>query len=206
MNGQPEVRLTRAQQRAATRLSLLEATAQCLMDDGYAGLMTRAVAERAGVAQSTLMHYFPTREAFLAETVTHLAMRLADDALDRIDLSGLQRPDRRDEVLDQAWRQFTSPEALAVVQLWIAAWSEPELAATLRDLEQRLGSIFIATAAALFPEEAEDPRFPALIDATISLIRGLVVGIPISGREVTDARFRAMKPMLLQAAADLLDG
>jgi AcrR family transcriptional regulator len=206
MNGQPEVRLTRAQQRAATRLSLLEATAQCLMDDGYAGLTTRAVAERAGVAQSTLMHYFPTREAFLAETVTHLAMRLADDALDRIDLSGLQRPDRRDEVLDQAWRQFTSPEALAVVQLWIAAWSEPELAATLRDLEQRLGSIFIATAAALFPEEAEDPRFPALIDATISLIRGLVVGIPISGREVTDARFRAMKPMLLQAAADLLDG
>lgn len=203
-DGEPR-RLTRAQQRAATRLTLMDAAAECLIADGYAGLTTRKVADRAGVAQSTVMHHFPTRDAFLTETVTHLAMRLADDALERVDLADLRQPARRDVVLDQAWTQFTSPEALAVLQLWIAAWTEPDLAAALRDLEARLGSILVATAATLFPDQADDPRFPALIDTAISLIRGLVVGIPISGLAAVDARWAAIKPILLEAAADLLD-
>ena len=108
-------------------------------------------------------------------------------------------------MLDQAWREFTSPQALAAAQLWIAAWSEPELAATLRDLERRISSILVATAVTLFPEHHEDPRFPALIDASVSLIRGLVMAIPISGREVVDARWHAIKPLLLQSAAQFLD-
>ncbi len=197
--------MTRAQQRAATRLSLLDAAAGVLVEEGYAALTTRNVAERAGVAQSTHMHYFPTREAFLVETVTHLALRLTDEALEHIDLAGLQQPNRRDAVLDQAWRQFTSPEALAAAQLWNAAATEPEIAATLRDLELRLGSILLATAGTLFPEQAEDQRFPALIDATVSMIRGLIIAIPVNGREAVDARWTAIKPILLAAAADLLD-
>ena len=214
VNGQVEIdaadggeprRMTRAQQRAATRLALLDATATQLVEEGYDGLTTRRVAERAGVAQSTLMHHFPTREAFLVEAVTHLAMQLADEALDAIDLSELQRPERRDAVLDQAWRQFTSPGSLAVLQLWFAAWNEPEVATALQDLERRLGTILLVTASTLFPEQADDPRFPALIDTAVCLIRGLLVGIPISGREAVDARWEAMKPLLLETAAQLLD-
>lgn len=198
-------RVTRAQQRAATRRALIEATADCLVEESYAALTTRRVAERAGVAQSTLMHHFAKREALLVEAVTLLATRLAEHALDEIDLAALHLPETREAVLDQAWREFTSPQALAAAQLWIAAWSEPELAATLRDLERRLGSILLATAATLFPEHAGDPRFPALLDATVTLIRGLVLAIPLSGRDVVDARWEAIKPLLLEAAGRLLD-
>lgn len=187
-------------------MAILDATAECLVEFGYSSLTTRQVADRAGVAQSTLMHHFETREALLVEAVTHLATRLADDALEEIDLQRLRSPAGREEVLDQAWREFTSPAALAAAQLWIAAWSEPELAATLRDLEQRLGAIIYATAGALFPDQAEDPLFPALIDTAVSLIRGLVLAIPISGREAVDARWRAIRPILIQAAGRLLDG
>lgn len=203
--GDPPRRPTRAAQRAATRAAILDATAACLIEDGYDGLTTRRVAERAGVAQSTFMHHFPTRDEYLTEAVTHLAVRLTDAALDAIALDDLRRPERRSAVLDQAWAQFTSPEALAALQLWIAAWTEPELALSLRGLEHRIGALLLATASTLFPEQADDPRFPALIDTAVSLIRGLVVGIPISGREATDARWEAMKPILLDAAADLLD-
>lgn len=202
--GKPR-RVTRAEQRAATRLSLIEATAACLVEEGYAGLTTRRVAERAGVAQSTLMHHFETREALLVEAVTHLALRLADDALDEIDLAALRTPEHREAVLDQAWREFTSPQALAAAELWVATWSEPELAATVRDLEVRLGSIITATASTLFPDQAEDPRFPGLLDGAISLIRGLVMAIPVSGREAVDARWETIKPILLEGAALLLD-
>ena len=198
-------RRTRAEQREATRRALLDATAACLAEEGYAGLTTRRVAERAGVAQSTLMHYFPSRDDFLIEAVTHVALRLTDDALDQIDLAALRSPKHREAVLDQAWREFTSPAALAAAQLWTAAWSEPELASTLRDLEQRLAAIIMATATTLFPDQAEDPRFPALIDTTVSLIRGLVLAIPISGRAAVDARWKAIKPILLESTARLLD-
>ena len=198
-------RLTRAEQRDATRLALIDATIECLAEGGYGALTTRRIAERAGVAQSTLMHHFETREALLVEAVTHLAAKVAEQALVKIDLAALRRPEQREAVLDESWRQFTSPRALAAAQLWVAAWSEPELAATLRELELRLGSIIFTTAKKLFPDVAEDPRFAAMIDLAVSLIRGLVMAIPVSGFEVVDARWRAIKPILLQSAAHLLD-
>jgi AcrR family transcriptional regulator len=198
-------RRTRAEQRALTRRALLDATVECLVEDGYAGLTSRNVAERAGVAQSTFMHYFPTRDAFLIEAVEHVALRLLDDALDQIDLAALRSPRHREQVLDQAWREFTSPEALAAAQLWAAVWTEPDLGVTLRDVERRLSSIIAAAAATLFPDQAEDPRFPALIDLAVSLIRGLVDAIPVHGREVVDARWEAIKPIVLEATGRLLD-
>jgi AcrR family transcriptional regulator len=197
---------TRAEQRATTRRALLDATVECLVQDGYAGLTTRNVAERAGVAQSTFMHHFPTRDAFLIEAVTHVALRLLDDALDQIDLAALRSPKHREKVLDQAWREFTSPEALAAAQLWAAVWSEPELAGTLRSLEQRLDSIIGVAATTLFPDQSDDPRFPALLDLAVSLIRGLVDAIPVWGRDAVNARWEAIKPLVIKAAGQLLDG
>ena len=196
---------TRAQQRERTRQTILDATARSLVEHGYAGLTTRRIAERAGVAQSTVMHHFATREALLVEAVNRIAVGLAEEALDEIDLAALRRPEQREAVLDQAWQKFTSPAALAAGQLWIAAWSEPELASHLRELEERLGVLIGSTAALLFPDQARDPEFPVLLEVTVSLIRGLIVAIPVSGRDVVEQRWAAMKPVLLRAAADLLD-
>src|SRR5437763_15746935 len=102
-------RMTRAQQRAATRQSIIDATIDCLVDDGYAELTTRRVAERAGIAQSTVMHHFETREALLVDAVIQVALRLADQALDRIDFAALRTPEHREAVFDEAWIEFTSP-------------------------------------------------------------------------------------------------
>lgn len=199
-------RPTRAEQRAATRLAIVDAAADCLVDDGYAALTTRRVAERAGVAQSTLMHHFPAREELLVEAVTQIATTLADEALDEVDLAALRSPAEREAVLDRTWRTFTSPRALAGVQVWAAVWTEPELAATLREIEERLQAIMRATAGTLFPEAAEHPGFDALLDAAVALIRGLAMAMPIWGRDELDARWEAMKPFLLRSAADVLDG
>jgi AcrR family transcriptional regulator len=197
--------LTRAERRAATRLALIDATIECLTESGYASLTTRRIAERAGVAQSTLMHHFATREALLVEALAQLASRLASETLAKIDLADLRSPERREAVLDQAWREFSSPQAIAAAQMWGAAWSEPELAATLRELELRLSSIIFETAGTMFPDLAGDPRFAAVVDLAVSLIRGLVMAIPVWGKEVVDARWEAIKPILLQSAARLFD-
>lgn len=196
--------LTRAEQREATRQALIDAAARCLVEEGYASVTTRRVAELAGVAQSTLMHHFATRDALLVEAVTSLATRMGEDALLEIDLSRLNLPEQREAVLDQAWARFSSPQALAVAQIWSAAWSEPELAATLRSLESRIDAIISRIMLTLFPDQAKDPRAPAMIGIAVALIRGLVMAIPVSGREVVEARWQTIKPLLLEGAARVL--
>jgi len=196
---------SRAAQRDATRAAIVAAAADCLVQDGYAAWTTRRVAQRAGVAQSTLMHHFPAREALLIEAVERLAWQLAEEALATLDLNALRDPKHRRKVLDQAWKEFTSPQALAAAQLWTAAWSEPKLAAALNELEQRITTILMSTANTLFPDEAGAPEFPAMIDAAVMVIRGLVMAIPINGREVVDARWEAIKPLMDAAAERLLD-
>lgn len=186
-------------------MAILDAAALSLVEDGYAALTTRRIAEHAKVAQSTLMHHFPTREALLVEAVSQLALRLADDALEDLDLKAVHSPEQREVVLDQIWRVFTSPQALAAAQLWVAAWAEPELASALRELEERLTAILMAAATAVVPDLVDDPDFPALVDTGASVIRGLVMGIPVSGRAAVEERWQAIRPILSGAASDLLD-
>jgi AcrR family transcriptional regulator len=201
----PQRRKTRAEQRVATRTAILDAAAESLVEDGYAALTTRRIAERAQVAQSTLMHHFPTREALLVEAVSQLALQLADDALEDLDLDAVTGPEQREFLLDQVWRVFTSPQAMAAAQVWFAAWAEPELAAALRELEERLTAILMAAATAVVPDLVDDPDFPALVDTGASVIRGLVLAIPVSGREAVEERWRAIRPILSVAAGNLLD-
>ncbi len=195
---------SRARQRATTRQAIIDATIDTLVEEGYAALTTRRAAERVGIAQSTVMHHFETREALLVEAVTQVALRLAERALHRIDFSALRTPEHREAVLDEAWVEFTSPQALAGAQLWAAVWNEPELAPVLRQLEERLTEIIVGTGATLFPQLAGDPRLPALLDGVVSLIRGLVLAIPVWGHEAVTARWEAIKPTVLDATAQIL--
>ena len=195
-----ERRMTRAEQRVATRTAILDAAGQCLVDDGYAGLTTRRIAERANVAQSTLMHHFPTREALLVEAVQHLALRLSDTALDDVDL----RRATPEELLDRVWAVFTSPESLAAAQLWFAASNDPDLAAALHDLEERLAELVLAAATAVLGDLVEHPDFEALTLTGLALIRGLVMSIPVSGREAVDERWETIRPVLARMADELL--
>jgi AcrR family transcriptional regulator len=200
----PSRRQTRAEQRAATRQAIIDATIDCLVEEGYSALTTRRVAERAGIAQSTVMHHFETREALLVDAVTQVALRLAEQALNTIDFAALRTPEHREAVLDEAWVEFTSPQALAAAQLWAAVWSEPELTPVLRELEERLTGIIVNIARTLFPELSDDPRLTALLDAAVSLIRGLVLAIPVWGRDAVTIRWQAIKPMILDSAAQML--
>src|SRR4051794_41975371 len=100
----------RAQQRDATRLAIVDATIDCLVEDGYAALTTRRVAERAKVAQSTVMHHFDTRETLLVEAVTGVALRLPQQG-PHIDLAPLRAPRQRGGGPDQARPRVRPPPA-----------------------------------------------------------------------------------------------
>src|SRR6516162_5881165 len=55
------------------RDSLVRAAFACLAADGFEGLRTRSVADRAGVNIATLHYYFPTKEALIKGLAEYLA-------------------------------------------------------------------------------------------------------------------------------------
>lgn len=198
-------RRTQAERRAATRTALLDAAVDTLIEEGYAGLTTRRVAERAGVAQSTQMHYFPSREAFVVAALRHVAERLAREAIEAVDLGDLQRPEKRAVVLDRTWEAFSAPIAQAALQLWVAAYTEPELRRVMLDVDASVRDIVAASVGVLFPDEVDKPGFAVYLDGALSLIRGLALDVPVIGAEASKKRWEALRPVLVDLAARTLD-
>ena len=61
-----------AEKSAMTRLAILEATIQCLLELGYANTTTALIANYAGVSRGAMMHHFPSRMSVMRAVVDHL--------------------------------------------------------------------------------------------------------------------------------------
>ena len=66
------------QQRAVAMVeAILDASARILVERGYAGLNTNAVAQRAGVSIGSLYQYYPSKEALLVALQTRHALEMS---------------------------------------------------------------------------------------------------------------------------------
>src|SRR3990167_3665358 len=77
----------------ATVQAILQAAAQVLIQEGFAGLTTNAVAERAGVSIGSVYEYFPGKEAIVAVLTTRAVagtLRNIEDSLNRADPADLR--------------------------------------------------------------------------------------------------------------------
>jgi len=55
---------------------LLDATIDCLVEEGYSGTTTTRVVERAGLSRGAQVHHFPTKSQLVAEAVRRGELRL----------------------------------------------------------------------------------------------------------------------------------
>jgi AcrR family transcriptional regulator len=196
-------RRTQAERRAATRSALLDAAIACLVEEGYANLTTRKVAERAGVSQGAQMHYFPTRAEFVAESVRHLAKKLSLEIREQLppDASGDRR--RLEWLLDQVWAVHNGPVFQATMELWVAARTDPELRESLREVTRDVTRMIAAGGAELFPELMSKPGAPALLDTSLASMRGLAMLGALGNPRDVARRWRATRTHLLELYAAL---
>ncbi len=191
-------RRTQAQRRAATRAALLDAAVQCLIEDGYAGLTTRQVAERAGVSQGTQMHYFPTRERFLAEAVRHLAVRLFDEVREQAGLRARAERRRLEALLDHVWEIHRGPIFQATTELWVASRTDPEIRGAMQEVARDVTRLIAASASELFPELMSRPRAGEVLDMGLAMVRGLALLSFISEPGDVERRWRRARAHLLE--------
>src|SRR5947209_4358819 len=128
------IRRTQEERSAATRGKLLDATIDCLIELGYAGTTTTLIAERAGVSRGAQLHHFPTKAELVAAAVAHLASRLGEDLQQRA-ANLPPNGDRVTAAIDLLWERFSTPLFPAWLELWVAARTDPDLAACLHPVE-----------------------------------------------------------------------
>jgi AcrR family transcriptional regulator len=160
----------------ATRAALLEAALESLVERGYAATTTIETARRAGVSRGAQLHHFPTKAQLLTAAAEHLLeRRLAEfrATFATVDPGA----DRLDAAIELSWSMFQGPAFVAWVELWIAARTDPELAATVAAMDRRFTVESRAMFLEMFP--AEVGADPALFDIGRDFAFALMTGVAL---------------------------
>jgi AcrR family transcriptional regulator len=158
-----------------TRLKLMEATVDCLVEHGWAGTTTVQVAERAGVSRGAQSHHFRTRGELVAAAIEHVAALSEQDMLTRADAALDGATDRTTAVVTFITDYFVSPLFIAALELWVAARTDPELRPLVLDLQARIGRGSHRIAVSLLGADETRPGIREAVQATLDLARGLAL-------------------------------
>jgi AcrR family transcriptional regulator len=175
VTSEPRRPRTKAERSAATRVRLLDATIECLVDLGWSGTSTTEVVRRAGVSRGAQVHHYPTKEDLVLAAVEHLCTRRMDEY--RAALERLPATERTPAAsVDLLWSVWSGPTLEAWLELVVACRTQPALRARFVEFEHR----FFDAALALFqetqPEMTVDPGFARLaLRFTFCVLDGLAV-------------------------------
>jgi AcrR family transcriptional regulator len=158
----------------STRLRVLEATIDCLVERGWSGTTTTLVAERAGVSRGAQLHHYRTKSALVIAAVEHLAERRERElraAAAAMPVGG----DRVRHTIDLLASLFTGPLFAAAIEVWVTARTDPALRAALVPVEARLGRDVHRLTVHLLGADEVRPGVRESVQATLDLLRGLGV-------------------------------
>jgi AcrR family transcriptional regulator len=173
VNGQ-RVRRTQAERSAAMRTRLLDATIECLVTYGYAGITTPRVAERAGVTRGAQIHHFRSKEDLVVAAIEHLAQQRTQAAIrefGRVETSS----DPVSTVLDFLWEAHQGPMFVATVELWVAARTDDVLARHIERVEPLVNSTLISAIAQLVPDHAMRKELRNFVYTAMDALRGILL-------------------------------
>jgi AcrR family transcriptional regulator len=172
---------------------------------GYAGTTSTVIAERAGVSRGAQQYHFPTKGDLVAAAVEHLALQVGSDFREAAaDLP--TRASRADAAIDLTWRYFSGPLFTAVIELIVAARTDPELNGSVQDMSRRLARAVDAQLRDVFGSDtAGDRTFALVMEMTVDLLSGLALQRATLG--ASERRHRIERQVLAQwkkMVADLM--
>lgn len=172
---QPTPRRAPQARSAVTQGKLLDATIECIIEQGLASLTTMEVSKHAGTSQGAIFKHFPTKAALVSAAVERLYAQLIDDYRDAIaELS--PDVDLVDACIDALWRLFQTPRLLAVYDLHISARTDAALREVVGPMERAHRAKIRELAALIFPDATDLPNFLGGIEIIINSVQGAAVG------------------------------
>jgi AcrR family transcriptional regulator len=188
--------MPQAERTAATRLRLMEATIDCLVEYGWSGTTTTLVSERAGVSRGAMLHHFPSKHDLVVAAVEHLMQRRVEELEERV--VDLPQQGRMRAALDLAAEHFTSDIFMAALELWVAARTDEGLHDAVVFLEREVGLRAHIFAANLFEVDESRGNNRAIVQGALDMLRGLGLAAALTD----DSKRRAF---ILDAWAEILE-
>ncbi|HVV76524.1 MAG TPA: TetR/AcrR family transcriptional regulator [Mycobacteriales bacterium] len=167
------IRRTQAERRATTRRAILDATLEELDAVGYSNLTTSSVVARAGVTRGAQAHYFATKADLVVQALRHLTDQLIAEMVSQPVRRAATMSEQYELLLQRLWELNAGTAQTALIELWVASRTDPELNEHLNRLEKELTRHLADTASTVAPEFAghEDARH--LLINGFAVIRGL---------------------------------
>ncbi len=180
-------RKRRDDQRADSRVRILDAAVDCLIEGGFSHATTPRIEARAGISHGGLLHHFPSRSALLVAAAQHIAaLRLAAtrERADEILRSHPEGPERLQLMVELLWSTFHEPHWWAAVELWTASRTNDDIADSLLPEERRLGGLIRSQMDEMFgPVHTSHPRYPQVRDLLLSSMRGIALTYTFDRRD-----------------------
>ena len=195
------------QKSARTRLRIVEAAIDCLVEGGYARLSTQAVVERTGVSRGAMHHHFPTRMDLVGavvEQVFYERMRLfLDDYLTR--MKEATEAERLEIATAAHWRSVQTREYAAYLELAVAARTDAELDQFFGPVARRYDEVWIAEMIEAFPHWRDQWEQMKLASDFVNVLHmGLLLQQPVFSEARTRRTQRLSNEVLRQLYAGML--
>jgi AcrR family transcriptional regulator len=119
------------QQGATTRNALLTESVKLIAELGYSRFSTQLLAERTSVSRGALQYHFGNRKIdLIAAVAKYVYDRFHENAALKIPV-GADIQTAVEKTIDSAYEIYKGPEAVVLVELWMAARSDLDLKMTL---------------------------------------------------------------------------
>ena len=198
------VRRTQEERSAATRVRLLDATIECLVELGYAGTTTTEIVKRAGVSRGAQVHHFPTKAELVAEAIVHLSRKRREELRHELE-TAKANGDRFSLAVDLLAKSFSGPLFAAAMELVVAARTDEALRPAVRAVERDADEGIRELCAKVFgPEALRRKAFRDAIEMTIRLAAGMAMTQMMRGEgneaELLAAWKRVVRPLIEEGA------
>jgi AcrR family transcriptional regulator len=207
MAARPQALEPKQERSRETRRRLLDAAVEELLENGYAGLTSGAVAQRVGVSRGAAQNHFPQRSTLIAEAIRHLG-RQQTEALRRVlGATSAVGATRLVAALNVIFEQYSGGRFAAIIELSLAARRDPVLKEVIAAEERAIGRELSAVVGELFtvrPDAGED-RLAQRWATALSTVRGLallkLLGHPAAS---VDRQWQSTRESIVSLFDDLL--
>lgn len=190
-----------SERRAATRQRLHEATAECLVEYGYAGTTVTEICQRAELSTGALFNLYPTKEDLIVAAIVALVREWLDELDERLDNVTGDRPVAAMVALISD--AMTLPSAQALMEVHAAARTRPPLRDALAGAAAEFEDRIVRHTGAVFPAVAGTARAREVAGVLVASMLGLALlelalGLPgvlaVTRAGVTEAIERLVGP------------
>lgn len=178
---------TQPERSDATRLALVRAAIDAIVDVGYAAATTSLISQRAGVTRGAFQHHFRSKNDMMLAILNEMALSV-NVGLDPAPLAAMPLEARIEALLDHYYRAYGTSLHFAAIQIWLNALRDPALRRSVQHGLNLVDRSIVDAWRATFPEtDLDDRKLMAVRRVIISTIRGSTIHDMWSGEKASSA-------------------